>query len=101
FMAKSSFFRFEIPQINVLAKSDTLGDDEIEKIVRWSTDPDYLMSFIEGKTLSLELFHVLKDSGLFRPIIPVSALKGYGIEDIYDGLQEFFYGGEDIERVLF
>jgi GTPase SAR1 family protein len=101
FMANSTIFRLELPQINVLAKADTLKDDEIERIVRWSEDPEYLASFVERKTLTLELFRVLKDSGFFRPLIPVSALKGYGLEDIYDGIQEVFYGGEDIERVLF
>ncbi|MEM1579097.1 MAG: ATP/GTP-binding protein [Archaeoglobaceae archaeon] len=101
FMANSAVFRLEIPQINVLAKSDVLKDDEVEQILRWSSDPDYLASCIERKTLSLELFRALRDSGFYRPLIAVSALKGYGMEDIYDGIQEFFYGGEDIERIIF
>ncbi|MCS7144872.1 MAG: ATP/GTP-binding protein [Archaeoglobaceae archaeon] len=101
FMANSAIFRLEIPQINVLSKADVLRDEEVERIVRWSSDLDYLSSFIEKKTLSVELLRTLKDSGLFRPLIPVSSLKGYGMEDIYDGIQEFFYGGEDLERILF
>lgn len=101
FMANSAIFRLEIPQINVLSKCDTLREDELEKILRWSQDVDYLGTFLERKTLSLELFHALKDAGFFRPLIPVSAVNGYGLEDIYDGLQEFFHGGEDIERVIF
>lgn len=101
FMANSAVFRLEIPQINVLSKSDTLKEEELETILRWSQDIEYLSTFIEKKTLSLELFHALKSSGLFRPLIPVSAINGYGLEDIYDGLQEFFYGGEDIERIIF
>ncbi len=101
FMANSAVFRLEIPQINVLSKSDTLGEEEVEKILRWSQDVDYLGTFLEKKTLSLELFRALKDSGFFRPLIPVSAMNSYGLEDIYDCLQEFFYGGEDIERIIF
>ncbi|MEM4156206.1 MAG: ATP/GTP-binding protein [Archaeoglobaceae archaeon] len=101
FMANSAVFRLEIPQINVLSKADTLRDEEVEKIIRWSSDLDYLLSFIEAKTLSVELLRTLKDSGLFRPLVAVSAVKGSGMEDIYDGIQEFFYGGEDIERILF
>lgn len=101
FMANSAVFRLEIPQIPVLSKADTLRDDEVEKIIRWSSDLDYLSSFIETKTLSIELLRTLKDSGLFRPLVAVSAVKGYGMEDIYDGIQEFFYGGEDVERILF
>lgn len=101
FMANSAVFRLEIPQINVLSKCDTLKEDELETILRWSQDVDYLGTFLERKTLSLELFRALKDSGFFRPLIPVSAINGYGLEDVYDGLQEFFYGGEDIERIMF
>ncbi len=101
FMANSAIFRLEIPQITVLSKSDILGDEEIERILRWSSDLDYLSSFIERKTLSVELLRTLRDSGLFRPLVTVSALKGYGMEEIYDGIQEYFYGGEDLERVLF
>ena len=56
---------------------------------------------MERKTLSLELFLMLRDSGLFRPLIPVSAVTGYGMDDIYDSVQEIFYGGDDLERVLF
>ncbi|MDK2795538.1 MAG: GPN-loop GTPase [Archaeoglobaceae archaeon] len=101
FMANSAVFRLEIPQIAVLSKADVLRDDEVERILRWSSDLEYLSSFIETKTLSVELLRTLKDSGLFRPLVAVSALKGYGMEDIYDGIQEYFYGGEDLERVLF
>lgn len=101
FMANSAAFRLEIPQINVLSKSDLLRNEELETILRWSQDIEYFGTFFEKKTLSLELFHVLKDSGFFRPLIPVSAVNGYGIEDVYDGIQEFFYGGEDIERIIY
>jgi len=101
FMANSAVFRLEMPQIAVLSKSDVLREEEVEKILRWSSDLDYLASFIEAKTLSVELLRTLKDSGLFRPLVAVSAVKGEGMEDIYDGIQEFFYGGEDLERVLF
>jgi putative protein kinase ArgK-like GTPase of G3E family len=100
-MANSAVFRLEIPQITVLSKADVLGDEEVERILRWSSDLDYLSSSLETKTLSIELLRILKDSGLFRPLVAVSALKGYGMEDIYDGIQEYFFGGEDLERVLF
>lgn len=101
FMANSAVFRLEIPQIAVLSKADVLRDEEVERILRWSSDFEYLSSYMETKTLSVELLRTLKDSGLFRPLVAVSALKGFGMEDIYDGIQEYFYGGEDLERVLF
>ncbi|WP_456329248.1 PRK13768 family protein [Archaeoglobus sp.] len=103
FMASSAVFRLEIPQILVLSKSDLLTERELQKIVEWSVDPETLYDSLdlERKTLNLELFLLLKDAGLFRPLIPASALTGYGMEDIYDAIQEIFYGGDDLERILF
>ncbi|MBO8180946.1 MAG: ATP/GTP-binding protein [Archaeoglobus sp.] len=103
FMASSAVFRLEIPQVLVLSKSDLLTERELEKIVEWSRDPETLYDSLdlERKTLNLELFLLLKDAGLFRPLIPASALTGYGMEDIYDAIQEIFYGGDDLERILF
>ncbi len=103
FMASSAIFRLEIPQIQVLAKADVLEEDELERIISWSRDPELLYEELgsERKTLSYELFLLLKDSGFFRPLFPVSATDGYGMEDIYDGIQELFYSGEDLERILF
>ncbi|MEM0332400.1 MAG: ATP/GTP-binding protein [Archaeoglobaceae archaeon] len=103
FMSSSAVFRLEMPQIPVLAKSDILSDQEIEMIKNWSSNPDSLLSKLvfERKTLSSELFAVLKEVGFFRPLIPASAITGAGIEDVYDGIQEIFYSGEDLERILF
>ncbi len=103
FMASSAIFRLNLPQVLVLAKADVLEEREVETIVRWSSDPEELYSDLtleSEKALSLELFLMLKDSGLFRPLIPVSAVTGRGMDDIYDGIQEVFYGGEDLEKIF-
>jgi GTPase SAR1 family protein len=103
FMASSAVFRLEIPQVLALSKSDLLTQEELERIINWSFNPESLYENLnlERKTLNLELFLLLKETGLFRPLIPVSALTGYGMEDIYDAIQEIFYGGDDLERILF
>jgi hypothetical protein len=104
FMSSSAVFRLNIPQIQVLAKADVLNETEVGKIVRWSTDPDSIFQSIHQaieRSISSELFHLLRDLGLFRPLLPVSAVENYGLEDIYDGIQELFYSGEDLEKVLF
>ncbi len=102
FMSSSAVFRLNLPQIQVLSKADVLEEEEIERIVEWSSNPDSLYEHVaERRSLSLELFHMLKESGLFRPVIPVSAVTGYGMDDIYDGIQELFYGGDDLEKILF
>ncbi len=103
FMSSSAVFRLNIPQIPVLSKSDLLDENELKKIIDWSREPDLLYNDIireSDKTLSLDLFYMLKDSGLFRPIIPVSSITGYGMDDIYDGIQEVFYGGDDLEKII-
>jgi len=97
FMASSAVFRLNLPQIQVLAKSDVLSEDEIDRILKWSLHPETLYDdLILERNLSLDVFLMLKDSGLFRPLIPVSAMTGFGMEDVYDGIQETFYGGEDL-----
>ncbi len=103
FMASSAVFRLDLPQIQVLSKADTLEEDEVKQIIQWSEDPESLYDDLsmERKTLSVELFHILKDFGFFRPLIPVSATTGCGIDDIYDGIQEIFYGGDDLEKILY
>ncbi len=103
FMATSAVFKLDIPQIQVLSKADVLTEEEVKMIVNWSTNPESLYESIgyEKKTLSLELFHMLKEFGFFRPIIPISAVEGYGMEDIYDCIQEIFYGGDDLEKIVY
>lgn len=103
FMASSAIFRLGISQILALSKSDVLSEDELKRIVGWSTDPENLYSSMnfERKTLNIELFLMLKDAGFFRPLIPVSSVTGYGMDDIYDAIQETFYGGDDLEKILF
>ena len=101
FLATSAVFKLNIPQVQVLAKADVLSDEELKRIMRWSENPDDLYNSIPAKSLSNELFYLMKDSGFFRSLIPVSSLTGYGLDDIYDCIQELFYGGEDIQSILF
>jgi len=104
FMCSSAIFRLNIPQIPVLAKSDLLEEHELNMILRWSSDPDALYDDLlkeSERDLSGELFHMLRELGLFRPLIPVSAITGYGMDDIYDGIQELFYGGDDLEKIIY
>ncbi|MDI3502504.1 MAG: GPN-loop GTPase [Archaeoglobi archaeon] len=101
FMCASATFRLKIPQIPVLSKSDLLSEDEVERIVEWSRNPDALYEELRGEGVSLELFHALKESRISQEIYPVSSETFFGMEDIYDGIQEIFYGGEDTEGILF
>ncbi|MFP3909271.1 MAG: ATP/GTP-binding protein [Archaeoglobaceae archaeon] len=104
FMSASAVFRLNLPQVMVLSKSDVLTEAELEQVIGWSTDPESLYNSLSTGTirgLSDDLFHMLRETGLFRPLTPVSSINGFGMEDIYDGIQEIFYGGEDVESMLY
>ncbi len=102
FMYSSSIMKLNIPQIPVLSKADILPEHAVEAIVEWSKDPDKLYHAIsKERGLSSDLFNLLHDLGLFRPLIPVSSKTGEGLDDIYDMIQEIYYSGEDLERMLF
>lgn len=95
-------FRFSLPFINVLAKSDMLKQEELVKVINWSMDPDTLNGDladggVDARTvLNIEFFRALENVGIFREIIPVSSQAKEGIEDIYNAIQQSFEGGEDI-----
>ncbi|MCQ5376199.1 MAG: ATP/GTP-binding protein, partial [Methanomassiliicoccales archaeon] len=97
-------FRFAIPILNVLSKIDTLTDEELETIMNWSRDPYALNNALgesHGMTqslLSLELFKALENIGMYKELTPVSAELPYGMEDIYNAIQQYFAGGEDLTK---
>ena len=102
FLYSSAIMRLNIPQIPVLSKVDILPEHTVKKILEWSKSPETLHDSISRERgLSPDLFNLLYDLGLFRPLIPVSSKTGDGMDDIYEQIQEIYYGGEDIERILF
>jgi len=102
FMFSSASMKLNIPQIPVLSKSDLLPEHEIEKIVRWSKDPDFLYDGLSvERGISRDLFHMLRDSGFIREVIPVSSVTGFGMDDVYEIIQDIYYSGEDIERIKY
>jgi len=89
-----------LPSVNILAKSDLLSREDLERITSLE-DPDLLHdSVIEDTTLTGELnFEIMKAmTGMdaFSPLIPTSAREGEGIVDIYATVQNCFAGGEDL-----
>ncbi len=94
FLAGSVLYRFaNIPQINVLSKSDLLEPDILEKVLVWSEDYDKLMQATDKTERGLvreldsgisELFSRLQN---FPPLISVSSLEFTGIEDYWGTIQ--------------
>ncbi len=96
-------FRFSIPFINVLSKVDLLKPEELEKVISWSEDTnelyDALMFLPPGmkKEMNVESFRVLDGMGLYRALTPISSETSFGMEDLYNILQQTFMSGEDLD----
>jgi GTPase SAR1 family protein len=97
-------FRHALPFLNVLAKCDVLSEEELKKVMKWSSDPYALYDALveEGvspqSVLDMEFLKALESIGVYRRLTPVSSELPFGLEDIYDAIQEVFAGGEDLEK---
>ncbi len=99
-------FRFSLPAVNVLSKVDLMEQEEVTKVLTWATNPDLLYddSVLEMEQdpnasimLSIEVFKVLHDQGVFTRLAPVSAPNNTGMEEIYQMVQNIYMGGDDLE----
>jgi GTPase SAR1 family protein len=103
-LASTTHFRLPVPMIPVLAKADTLSEEESDRIEAWSKDYSPLFNAlldesIDSQTqISAEFLQALESVGVGRNVIPVSADTGEGIEDIYAIAQQVLEGGEDIDK---
>ncbi len=100
-LAATTQFRFDIPYLPILSKSDILSDKELGMIKKWSEDFWHLDSALRESAVtetqvSIELIKSLQNMGLQRGIFPVSSVDMYGMEDIYTAVQDAFYGGDDL-----
>lgn len=101
-LSASTQFRFPIPFITVLSKSDLLEDDKLAAVIEWSGDfaalYDALLSAGEGiqREVNLEFFRALENIGLISSLLPVSSKTYIGMEDIYNAVQQVFFASEDI-----
>ena len=94
FLAGSVLYRFaNIPQINVLSKSDLLEPEILEKVLEWSEDFDKLMEATDKTERGLvreldsgisEIFQRMQN---FPPLISVSSVEFKGIEDYWGTIQ--------------
>jgi len=94
-------FRMRMPMMNILSKSDLLGEDELNKILSWFSDPDALYGDMldnDGDpetAIGMELFKAMEGLGVFGDIRAVSAKESAGMEELYAMSQQCFFGGED------
>lgn len=97
-------FRLQIPMINLLSKSDTLSDEDEQRMLDWYVVPDSLYGdLLDADTnpetvVGMELFKAMENTGVFGEMRSVSSETGTGLEDIYAAAQLVFYGGDDSKR---
>jgi len=102
FLAAAVLNRFLLPQIHVLSKVDLLPPEQIDAILDWSEDEEYLQTAIETqltaqkKLLSRGVLQAITDIGLTFGLIPVSAKTQSGLTDLYSELTRIFTGGEEM-----
>lgn len=95
-------FRFGLPILITLSKTDMIEQEALDTLKDWSSDllklEEALMTDdkkIHGH-LNFELLKVLQDMDIYKALIPTSAETKLGMEDIYNFIQQIFEGGEDL-----
>jgi len=100
-LSASIFYRFQVPQLNVLSKIDLLSSAEREKIDRWLDDPHSLYgSVLAEKTEPYTLFtesvcDLLINLEAVIDTVFISSTTGEGLDNLYAQLQRMLAGGED------
>lgn len=97
-------FRHAVPFLNVLSKADILEEEDLRQVLKWSSDPYALYDALveEGSSpkhvLDIEFLKALEAIGVYKRFTPLSSEIPYGMEDLYNAVQEVFAGGEDVEK---
>lgn len=96
-------FRFRLPMVNVLAKSDVLTPEQLTEVAEWSDEPGQLYEAVTREVptpdvqLSTELIRAIETMGPLGGVLPTSSKDGTGLEAFYQSCQRVFGGGEDLE----
>ncbi|MFW9927806.1 MAG: ATP/GTP-binding protein [Candidatus Thorarchaeota archaeon] len=100
-LAISTQFRLGLPMFYALTKVDLLQENELENLERWNEDIDLVLSDFTNEeistvySLSMNLVEAMKDFQANVPLIPVSALKETGLEDVTGNLSRIWKKGDD------
>lgn len=101
-LSATTQFRFGIPVINVLTKTDLLKEEDVERILAWGEDPDRLLADLYAEQadmmnqLNTDVFKAIEAMGTYVKLTPVSSETLEGIDDVYSRVQELFDAGEDL-----
>ena len=102
-LATSIRLRLNLPTINVLTKTDLLGD-KLEDILQWSTNLKTLENAVsketDGDTYSLttNILRGLDLGGFAQGLIPISNVSGEGFLNLEGALSRVLNLGEEVEN---
>ena len=101
-LATSIRLRLNLPTINVLTKTDIIGE-KLKEILQWTTSLDTLENAIAKETdgdtytLTTNILRGLNLSGFAQGLIPVSNVTGDGYVNLEGALSRILNLGEDVE----
>ncbi len=101
FLGMSVNFRFQLPMISVLTKSDLLSEIELERMLDWAQTPSSISIDLESSTkglfreVSRDVLDMLAKFTDLPELHPVSMKEFYGIAEVYGLLTRYWSGGED------
>jgi GPN-loop GTPase len=96
-------FRFRLPTLNLLTKTDLLTPDRVEEILGWGETPGQLGDAVSSESptpdvqLSTELLRAVEAMAPLTTLHPTSASEGAGLEGLYRAIQRSFGAAEDLE----
>ena len=102
-LATSIRLRLNLPTINVLTKTDLLGD-KLKDILQWSTDLKTLENAVsketDGDTYSLttNILRGLNMGDFAQGLIPISNVSGEGFLNLEGALSRILNLGEEVEN---
>jgi hypothetical protein len=101
-LATSIKLRLNLPTINVLTKTDLIGE-KLKDIIRWSSDLKSLEGAIskdadgETYTLTTTILRSLNLGGFAQGLIPISNVSGEGMVNLQSALSRTINLGEEVE----
>jgi GPN-loop GTPase len=101
-LATSVKLRLNLPQVNVLTKTDLIGD-KIKDILKWSTSMANLEEALakeadgESYILASNLLRSLNLGGFAQGLIPISNATGDGLVNLQAALSRVLNLGEEVE----
>ena len=101
-LATSIKLRLNLPTINVLTKTDLIGE-KLKEIIRWSTNLKALEGSISNEadgdtyTLTTTILRSLNLGGFAQGLIPVSNVTGEGMINLESALSRTINLGEEVE----